>query len=197
MGSKNGKPVLRPEDKVALAKSSGHTEEMVQQEFDKFMKEYPDGKLNKASFNKMMSQALPKKEIDKVEKHVFRVYDTNGDGFIDFIEFMVLFHILSDGTPQDVLGKIFRVFDVNSDGTITKKEMQRLVADLFGLIQIQHKDQNQVSKENIADKAFAEMDEDKDGKVTSEEFVKAVLGQEQFSKMLTLEIMNIFIDGSK
>ena len=40
-------------------------------------------------------QALPKKEIDKVEKHVFRVYDTNNDGFIDFIEFMVLFHILS------------------------------------------------------------------------------------------------------
>ena len=56
MGSKNGKPVLRPEDKAALAKSSGHTEDMVQQEFDKFMKEYPDGKLNKASFNKMMSQ---------------------------------------------------------------------------------------------------------------------------------------------
>ena len=98
-----------------------------------------------------------------MEKHVFRVYDTNGDGFIDFIEFMVLFHILSgktldswlwwcitlfslsDGTPQDVLGKIFRVFDVNSDGTITKKEMQRLVADLFGLIQIQHKDQNQAN----------------------------------------------------
>ena len=56
MGSKNGKPVLRPEDKAALAKSSGHTEDMVEQEFDKFMKEYPDGKLNKASFNKMMSQ---------------------------------------------------------------------------------------------------------------------------------------------
>ena len=33
--------------------------------------------------------------------------------------------------------------------------------------------------------------------VSSEEFVEAVLGQEQFSKMLTLEIMNIFIDGSK
>merc|ERR1712210_146592 len=111
------------------------------------------------------------KEIDKVEKHVFRVYDTNNDGFIDFIEFMVLFHILSDGTPQDVLAKIFRVFDVNSDGTITQKEMQRLVTDLFGLIQIQLKDQNQVSK---------------DGKVSSEEFVTAVLGQEQFSKMLTL-----------
>ena len=56
MGSKNGKPVLRPEDRAALAKSSGQTEETVQDEFDKFMKEYPDGKLNKANFNKMMSQ---------------------------------------------------------------------------------------------------------------------------------------------
>lgn len=195
MGSKNGKPVLRPEDKATLAKSSGQAEDIVQQEFDKFMKEYPDGKLNRASFNKMMSQALPKKEIDKVEKHVFRVYDTNNDGFIDFIEFMVLFHILSEGTPQDVLAKIFRVFDVNSDGTITQKEMQRLVTDLYGLIQI--KDQNQASKEKIADQAFAEMDVNKDGKVTSEEFVTAVLGQEQYSKLLTLEIMNIFIDGSK
>ena len=42
-----------------------------------------------------------------------------------------------------MLAKIFRVFDVNSDGTITQKEMQRLGTDLFGLIQIQLKDQNQ------------------------------------------------------
>ena len=126
------------------------------------------------------TQALPKKEIDKVEKHVFRVYDTNGDGFIDFVEFMVLFHILSEGSPNEVLSKIFRVFDVNSDGSITQKEMQRLVTDLFGLIQIQHNDQSQainylstsdvtlkiqVSKEHIADKAFAEMDVNKDGQV--------------------------------
>ena len=34
-------------------------------------------------------QALPKKDASKMEKHVFRVYDTNQDGFIDFIEFMV------------------------------------------------------------------------------------------------------------
>ena len=127
------------------------------------------------------TQALPKKEIDKVEKHVFRVYDTNGDGFIDFVEFMVLFHILSEGSPNEVLSKIFRVFDVNSDGSITQKEMQRLVTDLFGLIQIQHNDQSQainylsfsdvtfniqVSKEHIADKAFAEMDVNKDGQVS-------------------------------
>ena len=30
-----------------------------------------------------------------MEKHIFRIYDTNKDGHIDFIEFMVVFHVLS------------------------------------------------------------------------------------------------------
>ena len=30
-----------------------------------------------------------------MEKHVFRIYDMNHDGYIDFIEFMVVFHVLS------------------------------------------------------------------------------------------------------
>ena len=34
-------------------------------------------------------QALPKREIPNMEKHLFRVYDTNKDGYIDFVEFMV------------------------------------------------------------------------------------------------------------
>ena len=110
------------------------------------------------------TQALPKKEIDKVEKHVFRVYDTNGDGFIDFVEFMVLFHILSEGSPNEVLSKIFRVFDVNSDGTINAKEMKRLIKDMYGLIKAD--DPEAQSQELIAKSAFAEMDEDKDYSVS-------------------------------
>ncbi len=60
-----------------------------------FRLEHPNGKLNRKDFRKMISEALPKKDVSKMEKHVFRVYDTNGDGVIDFVEFMVVFHILS------------------------------------------------------------------------------------------------------
>jgi Ca2+-binding EF-hand superfamily protein len=192
MGCKNGKPVLRDEDREALAKTSGLSEDEVTIKFEAFIKDHPDGKLRKREFRDMISQALPKKDASKVEKHVFRIYDTNGDGYIDFVEFMVVFYILSEGTPEEVLTKLFRVFDVNSDGSISIKEMQRLVADLYGLVK--HKDPNQASKELIASTAFKEMDTDGDGLVTCQEFVRAVLGQEQFSKMLTMEIMNIFMD---
>ena len=79
-----------------------------------------------------VSKALPKKDASKMEKHVFRVYDTNADGFIDFVEFMVSFiiefvfsrdlillwgqvvyYVMADGTPEEVLLKIFRIFDIN------------------------------------------------------------------------------------
>ena len=119
-------------------------------------------------FREIMSSALPKKDTSKMEKHVFRIYDTNNDGEVDFVEFMVIFFILSGGAPEEVLKKIFRLFDANNDGTITKEELTLLVKDMYGLIK---KDNPNVDAEDLISKsAFAEMDKDEDGKVTTAEF---------------------------
>ena len=80
MGSKNGKPVLREEDIDALSKSSGMEKDDVKAAFDAFVTEHPNGKMKPADFRKMMSQAMPKKDAGKMEKHVFRIYDSNNDG---------------------------------------------------------------------------------------------------------------------
>jgi len=191
MGSKHGKPVLGEKDRSELSRASGLSKEEVSEKFEAFMKDHPDGKLTKRDFREMMSQALMKKDVSKLENHVFRVYDTNNDGSIDFVEFMIVFHILSDGSPEEVLAKLFRVFDVNSDGNISNKEMNRLVGDLDGLLQTSNR---KTSKDLIATNAFNEMDSNKDGLVSCQEFVNAVLGQEEFSKLLTMEIMKVFID---
>ena len=127
MGSSNGKPVLRPEDIAALTKSSGLEEAQVKAAFDNFVSEHPDGKMKPKDFREMMAKALPGKDAGKMEKHVFRIYDSNNDGYIDFPEFMIIYFIMNEGSPQDVLSKIFRVFDVNNDGSISMKEMKRLI----------------------------------------------------------------------
>merc|ERR1712180_372276 len=192
MGSKNGKPVLTDDQAQALANSSGLDVVQVREHFDAFVAEHPNGKMKKKDFREMMSKALPKKDAGKMEKHVFRIYDTNNDGYIDFPEFMIVFYIMSDGSPEEVLGKIFRVFDVNSDDSITKKELTRLIKDMYGLLN--NDNPEQASEKFIATSAFAEMDKDADGKITKEEFISACLGQEQFSKMLALKIIDIFVD---
>merc|ERR1712215_474227 len=192
MGSSNGKPVLRPEDISALAKSSGLEEDQVKQAFDSFIAEHPDGRMKPKDFREMMQKALPKKDASKMEKHVFRIYDANNDGYIDFTEFMLIFFIMSDGTPEEVLTKIFRVFDVNSDGTITQKEMTKLIKDMYGLLKSE--DPNLAAKDLISKSAFAELDKDQDGKVTTAEFIAACMGQDEFSKMLALKVIDIFVE---
>ena len=47
----------------------------------------------------------------------------------------------------------------------------------------------------IAKAAFAETEGNQDGKVTLDEFIAACLGQEGFSKMLTLKIIEIFVEN--
>eukprot|EP00091_Calanus_sinicus_P000871 TRINITY_DN1082_c0_g1_i3.p1 TRINITY_DN1082_c0_g1~~TRINITY_DN1082_c0_g1_i3.p1 ORF type:complete len:196 (+),score=73.26 TRINITY_DN1082_c0_g1_i3:221-808(+) len=192
MGSKNGKPVLREEDIASLTKSSGLDEAQVKEAFNAFVAEHPNGKMKPKDFREMMSKALPKKDASKMEKHVFRIYDSNNDGYIDFSEFMLIFFIMSDGTPEEVLTKIFRVFDVNSDGTITQKEMTKLIKDMYGLLKSE--DPNLAAKELISKSAFAEMDKDQDGKVSTAEFIAACTGQEEFSKMLALKVIDIFVE---
>lgn len=103
------------------------------------------------------------------------MYDTDGSGSIDFTEFMILFHIMSDGTPDEVivlldshhhilnddtmtqvLEKIFRVFDVNGDGIISREEMNTIMKDMFELIKIQKPDCQ--SAESVTETVFLEMD---------------------------------------
>ena len=195
MGSNNGKPVLREEDIAALSKSSGLDAAEVKETFESFLAEHPNGKLKPKDFREMMAKAVPKKDAAKMEKHVFRMYDSDKDGFIDFTEFMLVFHIMSDGTVEEVLTKIFRVFDVNGDGVISIKEMNKLIKDMYGLLKTE--DPNIAAKDMIAKTAFAEMDKNKDGKVTKEEFVTACLGQQEISKMLALKIVDIFVEDDE
>ena len=129
MGSNNGKPGLSNEEISALSKSSGLEENKVIEMLNDFLIEHPSGKMGPKDFRELISKALPKKDVRKMEKHVFRIYDTNKDGLIDFEEFMLVFHVMADGSNEEVLRMIFRVFDVNCDRTISRKEMKKLIKD--------------------------------------------------------------------
>merc|ERR1712110_210169 len=195
MGSKNGKPVLSDEEVKSLVSTSGMTDQQVRVAFDNFLAEHPDGKMNPEAFTKMMSLSLPDKDAAKMEKHVFRIYDENSDGDIDFVEFMVVLTIMTGGTPEQILKKIFRLFDVDSDGSISKKEMYRLVKDMYGLLK---REDPKLSAANlVAHFTFEEMDRDEDGKVSMEEFVKACQSEEDLSKLLSTAAIEIFLGDGK
>merc|ERR1712050_729583 len=166
--------------------------EAVERQYQNFLKMHPDGRISRKSFHTMMKECYPGTDTEKLERHIFRMYDTNGDGHIDFREFMIVLYVMSNGTPEENLKQIFRIFDINNDGSVSKKELGRLVKDLFHLF-TKKDNPDLADTETLADKAFKEMDIDDDGKVTQDEFVRACLSQETISKMLALKVIDVFI----
>ena len=51
----------------------------------------------------MIARTMPRSDVSKLESHLFRMYDTNRDDHIDFVEFMNIFmEGLSNHTVKDV-----------------------------------------------------------------------------------------------
>ena len=78
------------------------SEDEVREEFSTFLEQHPDGKIHKREFKKrwwchifedssssIHVQTLPGQDATCMQKHIFRCYDENENGYIDFVEFMV------------------------------------------------------------------------------------------------------------
>ena len=211
MGKKNSKIVMTDEDIDYISKHTAAKKEDVKAQFDTFLKKHPDGKISKSQFKEMMKACYPQAKDDNLDNHIFPMYDNNGDGYIDFQEFMIVLYVMCAGTREENLGQIFRVFDTNRDGTISEDEMKRIVKNLYYLFNFEGKvndgkGEKRTSKaksiqkqetNDFAMKAFKEMDQNKDGKVTKEEFVNACLqqnlGSGNASAQLALGIVDVFV----
>ena len=88
-------------------------------------------KLNKSSFRKVYKQAFGE-SANELSDAIFHSFDTDGDGRIDFEEFLVGLSV-ADPTANDSqtrkqkLRWAFNVYDKDRSGTITKAEMVSMV----------------------------------------------------------------------
>merc|ERR1739842_140133 len=127
--------------------------------------------MGEQGFIKIYTQFFPNGDPTKFASLVFRVFDENQDGSIEFEEFIRALSITSRGNLDEKLHWAFRLYDVDNDGYITRQEMYNIVEAIYQMVGQQS---------NTEDK-------NNDDKLTLEEFKEGSKADPRIVQALSLE----------
>ncbi|XP_056135429.1 lysophosphatidylcholine acyltransferase 2 [Lampris incognitus] len=112
--------------------------------------------------------------VNPALEQLFALFDRNGDGTIDFREYVIGVNILCrPANTEEVLRMAFQLFDIDEDEKITREEFTALLHSALG-----------VSDLNMT-KLFKEIDADCSGFVTFPEFQAFAITHPEYAKLFT------------
>merc|ERR1711983_766565 len=186
MGAGGSKERLSKADMEFLLLHTHYDEKTIQEWYRGFMSDCPDGKLNTQSFMKIYSKCFPTGNAAEFCDHVFRTFDSDKNGFIDFKEFLLAINVTSNGNPEEKLNWAFSMYDVDGNGWIDLPEMTKIVRSIYRMTGPKYGGgESYETPEVRAASIFKRMDVNSDGKVTRQEFVTTCLDDQQLIGLLT------------
>ena len=79
------------------------TPKEIKQWYRGFMQDCPSGKLTQAKFSDVYGRFFPNGNADAFATFVFNLFDEDGNGDIEFSEFLMAISVTSRGTVEDKL----------------------------------------------------------------------------------------------
>ncbi|XP_061163265.1 calcineurin subunit B type 1 [Saccostrea cucullata] len=125
---------------------------------------------------------LPELQQNPLVQRVIDIFDTDGNGEVDFKEFI-------EGVSQfsvrgDKLSKLrfaFKIYDMDKDGYISNGELFQVLKMMVG------NNLKDTQLQQIVDKTITHADTDGDGKISFEEFC-AVVGNMDVHKKMVVDV---------
>ncbi|CAF4229448.1 unnamed protein product, partial [Rotaria socialis] len=85
------------------------------------------GRMNKQQFQVYYTNLKKYPNSDTISDHIFRAFDTDRSGSIDFQEFLIAYIATSEGTVRQKFEYAFEVYDINGDDMIERKEAKKIL----------------------------------------------------------------------
>ncbi|XP_032648925.1 recoverin [Chelonoidis abingdonii] len=173
-----------------LKLNTKYTEDELCKWYESFQKQCPDGRISRAEFEKIYSNFFPNSDPKVYARHVFRSFDTNDDGTLDFREYIIALHLTSSGKTNLKLEWAFSLFDVDRNGEISKSEVLEIITAIFKMIPPEEQkmlaeDENTPQKR--ADKLWHYFKKGENDKIAEGEFISGVMKNEAIMKLIQYE----------
>uniref|UniRef100_A0A8D8M9M1 Frequenin-1 n=1 Tax=Cacopsylla melanoneura TaxID=428564 RepID=A0A8D8M9M1_9HEMI len=193
MGKRNSK--LKQDAIEKLMTDTYFSEKEIRQWHKGFLKDCPNGLLTEQGFIKIYKQFFPQGDPTKFASLVFRVFDENNDGSIEFEEFIRALSVTSRGNLDEKLHWAFRLYDVDNDGFITREEMYNIVDAIYQMVGQQPQSEDENTPQKRVDKIFDQMDKNHDDRLTLEEFREGSKADPRIVQALSLGDSNMAAPG--
>jgi len=180
MGNKGAKakkkdPTKLTEEEVQLLlANTSFTREEIKKWHEGFIKDCPKGQLDKKKFVDAYKVFYPQGKADKFCNHVFKVFDFDNSGQIDFTEFLIAISVTAQGDAQKKLSMAFKMYDMDKNGRVDKKEMEKIIEAIYDLLGEEHRKGENSPGERVKT-IMLKLDKDQNGYLSEDEFVEGCL----------------------
>ncbi|XP_028821411.1 recoverin b [Denticeps clupeoides] len=173
-----------------LKLSTRYTEEQLHTWYQTFLKECPSGHIRQEQFEAIYASFFPDADPKAYAQHVFRSFDSDSNGTLDFREYIIALHLTSCGMMVQKLEWAFALYDVDRNGSITKNEIQEIVKSIFNMISKEAQmnlpdDEN--TPEKRADKIWAFFGKQENDRITEGEFIQGVMENEHVLRLIQFD----------
>ena len=159
---------------------TGMPSDQVKEQYAQFLTMCPDGAMTKEKFTDLSVDALGD-QADFLADSMFKSFDIDSNGTMDFTEYMLAINSTGLNTPEDKLKWMFDVFDKDGGGTISTEEIDVV---LQGLFEMSGKDFEDNELDLVTRDIMDAIDADGDGEVTKDEFIENAMKCQFIAGML-------------
>ncbi|XP_040576673.1 hippocalcin-like protein 1 [Lepeophtheirus salmonis] len=163
---------LSSKSRIRLQNLTGLSDDEIKSRRKEFYQQFPEGFVTVREFQRISAKVLSRDEIGKFTENVFHLFDSDKDNRLSFEEFTIATSVSESAGPLEKLQWLFdNVYDKDHSGSLTRSELEEILANILKQEHIR----SDKGTELIND-IFRELDENKDGLITKQEFIHSASG---------------------
>ncbi|MBN3283266.1 RECO protein, partial [Polyodon spathula] len=173
-----------------LKLNTRYSEEELSAWYLSFQKECPSGRITIEQFQDIYARFFPDADPKAYAQHVFRSFDSNSDGTLDFKEYIIALHLTSTGKTVQKFEWAFSLYDVDGNGTISKAEVLEIVMAIFKMINADDQEdlpEDENTPEKRTDKIWNYFGKKENDKLTEGEFIQGITENKEILRLIQYE----------